>query len=237
MFRKELRTSVAVVILVFSVACGGLVVQDSSEAINVERTIGIQESPMRVSASLETVQVKELNDPGRNEIYVVAMAADNMAMERREDNATDVSAGQFRWVSSLSVVFKGIKNNEEISLSGDGIILYPNRNPKGALGICFSIVEQDKRQGSNLKAAQFLENIGESLTNNINVDVSNLLISATESIIRYYKKDDILFTHCHSGFSHNSYGIEGSETTRTKTQSIELDKERVKVVLKLTIIS
>ena len=212
-----------------------------------------QEAPMRVSASIARLSIKKVRDGGENEIYVVGMVADNREVDGNEGDMTTDSTSKFKWSTAVSVVFKKIKDKQSLSLSGDGIILYPNRDPQGALGICFTVMEQDQKRGSSRESAQFLENIGENL-DKIDPSISGLLTSAIESIVRHFRKDDVLFTHCHSGISETYYGINNDKTDEQasvykshlvsikheeidgmRTQHMTFANEKVEVVLKLMV--
>ena len=52
------------------------------------------------------------------------------------------------------------------------------------------------------------------------------------SIARHFKKDDVLFTHCHSGTDRNRYGSENSRVTKYK-----ICNEAVSAILKIELLS
>ena len=99
------------------------------------------------------------------------------------------------------------------------------------VSICLSVVEQDvENNKGTVKAAQFLENMGKAIGNMEPIAV-NLLFGTVSTIVRYFKKDDILFTHCHSGFDHSNYGIRSKETFMTEP----IGNDKVEATLELTV--
>ena len=98
-----------------------------------------------------------------------------------------------------------VKKYGQLSLSGDGIVLYPAEVPNGILSVHVNIIEQDMKEGKKRQSAQVLENLGKTVGNLKNLSIVEPLLSA---ILRSIGNDDILFSHTHSGFDYNGYGTE-----------------------------
>ena len=58
--------------------------------------------------------------------------------KKLEDNDSETDSNQTsRWSTTVPNVFKRIEDNSMLSLSGDGIVLYPGKDPNGVLSISF----------------------------------------------------------------------------------------------------
>lgn len=111
----------------------------------------------KVTVSIPKLGVHPGGIEKNKEIYVIGLAADMRGAENREQafiaaaNETlpnimpDIATlDAMNWVvASVSNVFERIRHDQPPSLSGSGIILYPNLNPKGMLALHLVIVESD----------------------------------------------------------------------------------------------
>lgn len=123
---------------------------------------------------------------------------------------------------SVSNIFPRVRPDQPVSLSGSGIILYPDLDPNGLLASHFLIVESD--EGTR--------NLGKVLDNvvsdpNIKTVIDAMISAATpsqpliaavmrvlvEQVPKILKKnkDDVLFAHSHSGFLFDNYGCRPGE--------------------------
>jgi len=195
---------------------------------------------MLVYATLPKVTVTKKGIEKKKEIYVLSLASDThgesnhralavgASNETLKNVSTDIEAAMKFVVMSVSNVFTGITAKQPLSLSGDGIVLYPPNDPKGMLALHFVIVESDhgKRNAGRLLDQVFGDKDVKSLlgefakltaaTGNIPVSLLTSLFGAVTSLIPKIlaaNRDDLLFSHNHSGVEFNSYNAspEGTE--------------------------
>ena len=122
---------------------------------------------------------------------------------------------------AVSNTFHHITPDQPVSLSGSGILLYPNLDPNGMLDTHFVVVEDDqgKRDLGRMLNALFnddgvkglLDQLTAKVTPPLIAQLLNLLASNLPSIFAK-NKDDFLFAHSHSGFSFDNYGLPAGET-------------------------
>jgi len=145
--------------------------------------------------------------------------------------------GVLKWiVASVSNVFHWVRPDQPPSLSGSGIVLYPNLEPKGFLALHLSIVESDAGARSAGKALQGIlghdavKGAVGGMTKAGEAGVASLMRVATGVLPGVLKnnEDDLLFSHLHSGFEWDDYGLDG-ETTR----DFELGNDRAYCTLRI----
>ena len=225
-------TSLLVMILnLMTSSCG-----ETNGSLHLRHEEVLIDSP-RVLASIENLTIRNVRDGGRKEIYVVGVISDghNWRDSSRsqlqgtlpEDN--DGSQVGTMWAITPPNVFKRIGDKSpNLSLSGDGIVLYPGQDPSGILSIFVSVIEQDQSPNSVRKAAQSIENLVKQSGDLFKLKLIDPFAVVIPAIVRYYKKDDVLFTHCHSGNEDNNYGMGGRTTVKYK-----LCNDKVYATLKL----
>jgi hypothetical protein len=188
---------------------------------------------MRVYATLPAVSVTKKGVERNKEIYIVSLASDlhgesnhrplvlGATNETLKDISPTIKTAMKFFAVSVSNVFERIRADQPLSLSGDGIVLYPPADPNGMLALHFAIVESDR---GTRRAGKILEGIlGDSSvktllseiakltagSGNIPASVLTSLFGAVTEIIPTVvqkNKDDILFSHSHSGVDFNGYG-------------------------------
>jgi hypothetical protein len=156
-------------------------------------------------------------DPGRNDGPVAAYneTLPNVAPEIR-------GAAAMEWVVlSVSNVFTRVRPDQPVSLSGSGIILYPNLDPQGMLALHLVVVESD---ASTRDLGRILSEILDDRA--VQTAVSALTAAVTQPLLAHLMNvliaripkvlsknhDDILFTHNHSGFDFDRYGLPPGST-------------------------
>jgi len=188
---------------------------------------------MQVYASLPKITVLKGGGEVRKEIYVLSFAADlNSKLKKRQpavgaanetiDRLTPEGSDFF--VLSVSNVFEGIKNKIPLSLSGDGVILYPPRDPKGMLGLHFAVVESDQGTrdlGTLLGSIFKLPSVKSTLAEVAKYTALTIIpaaippavltaafgaVATALPIVLKANKDDVLMCHSHSGVEFNNYG-------------------------------
>ena len=183
----------------------------------------------RVTVSIPQLGVTEKGWEKNKEIYVIGIAADlNSSSKLDEDPigaynetipkiAPEISKiSSMRWfVASASNVFNRIRADQPVSLSGSGIILYPNLDPNGMLALHLSIVECD--EGKRKTGKILNEILGDANTTAAVEGLSKVLekiplVAAMKAItgvvptVLKKNKDNRLFDHNHSGFDYDHYG-------------------------------
>jgi len=166
------------------------------------------------------------------EIYVVSLASDLRGQSNHRPEAVGASNETLKSISpeieaamkfavvAVSNIFHHIDKNQPVSLSGDGIVLYPPADPEGMLALHFAVVESDK--GSR-DIGQILRGIFSdsdvkgllkkmaTITATVKSIPESLLTSfmgaAVNSLTTFLEnnKDDVLFSHNHSGRAISRY--------------------------------
>lgn len=145
-------------------------------------------------------------------------------------------------VMTVSNVFPRIRIDQPVSLSGSGILLYPNLDPNGLLASHFLVVESDegkRRLGSILEGILADDAVGAAIQALISAGVSQPLLAGlmralTSQVPRILKKnrDDVLFAHSHSGFDFDDYGLRGPEENPS---DFELGNDRAFCTLRVRV--
>lgn len=194
---------------------------------------------MLVYATLPKVTVTKKGREKKKEIYVLSLASDShgesnhrplavgASNETLKSVSTDIESAMKFVVMSVSNVFTGIKPNQPLSLSGDGIVLYPPNDPKGMLALHFVIVESDhgKRNAGKLLQQVFANAEVKSLlaeftkftaaSGAIPASLLTSLFGVVTNLIPKFlaaNRDDLLFSHNHSGVDFNNYNASPSGT-------------------------
>ena len=125
------------------------------------------------------------------------------------------------FVVAVSNTFHHIDKDQPVSLTGDGIILYPPADPNGMLGLHFAVVESDKKArdvGSVLKTLfadadvkSVMREIAKitAATRSVPAELLTAAMGAATTALAAAlaaNHDDILFSHNHSGLDFSSYG-------------------------------
>jgi len=188
---------------------------------------------MQVYASLPKITVLKGGGESRKEIYVMSFAADLNSRVKKRQPAVGAAnetidrltpEGSEFFVLSVSNVFEGIKNRVPLSLSGDGVVLYPPRDPKGMLGLYFAVVESDRGTrevgallGSIFKLPEVKSTLGAVAKYTAAMLMSAAVppavltaafgaVATALPVVLKANKDDVLMCHSHSGVAFNSYG-------------------------------
>lgn len=154
-----------------------------------------------------------------------------------------------RWVLvSASNMFERVSMSQPVSLSGSGILLYPNLDPKGLLACHFVVVESESKTrhlgkvleevlgDDSVKAAvDVLANAAAAAAGGVPgaaaAAVMRALVSVLPKVLQK-KRDRIWFTHDHSGFDFDAYGLPaGSEGSH----DFDLTNDRVELTLRLRV--
>ena len=216
---------------------------------------GIHENAMsKVVVSVPELGVRPGGVERNKELYVIGLAADLRGRDNREQaffaaqNETlpnvfpQASAmDAFQWVFvSASNLFQRVRPDQPASLSGSGIILYPNLDPKGMLGIHLVVVESD--QGTR-DLGQLLSGIFEgddvqtivgalalTVTPPLVGQLMNTVISRIPAVLQG-NKDDSLFSHSHSGFGFDDYGVDPG----TKRTDFKVGNDRAFCTLRIRV--
>ncbi|MBK7706238.1 MAG: hypothetical protein IPJ30_10765 [Acidobacteria bacterium] len=109
---------------------------------------------MRIFASMPRLESLK---GGNKELYVISIATDlrgvdedfdrtvsanNQPIDRLALPNADMSLLKY-YVMAISNVYEKIRPGNPVSMIGDGIILYPELDPKGLLGLDIFVVESD----------------------------------------------------------------------------------------------
>lgn len=187
---------------------------------------------------------------GNKELYVVSIATDlrgaeeefdrtvsanNQPLDRIVPETADKSLLKY-YVMAVSNVFEKIKPGHPVAMIGDGIILYPELDPKGLLGLDIFVVESDAGHRS---AGKLLEGLlgdktvkqgvdsliaaGAKLTAPLVGEVANAVVSVIPAILKK-NHDDLLFSIAYSGRASRKYSIkDGSMVVTRANELIECD--------------
>jgi len=208
----------------------------------------------KVVLSIPRLGIKRGGFEKKKEIYVMSFTSDlnSSAAARLPDviaannetlpNVVPAVQGQalLRFVlMAVSNTFQRIQADQPVSLSGSGILLYPNLDPKGLLANHFVVIEDDegKRNLGKMLESLFANQEIKSLVDVLKAGVTqpgvaalmNALVSGLPQMLKK-NKDDFLFAHSHSGFDFDDYGI---DDPNKKTANFELENDRVFCTLRV----
>lgn len=167
------------------------------------------------------------------EIYVVSIGTDLRGESNHRppavgsDNETlkkltpEIQAAMKLAVIAVSNVFHNIDKDQAVSLSGDGIVLYPPADPQGMLALHLAVVESDKGSrdiGKLLKgifADKDVKDLLKEITTitaasrGIPADLLTTFMGVAVKALTTFlenNEDDILFSHGHAGRAISKYG-------------------------------
>ena len=188
---------------------------------------------MEIYATLPELHVTEKGREKKKEIYVISLASDlrGQTADREEpvgaENepisgmSPDIDASMDYFAVAVSNVFTGIRADQPVSLSGDGIVLYPPADPAGMLSLYFVIAECDQASRdvggvldtilSGDEVRDLMRQVSDKTAaeGSIDADLLNSLFSSLASAIPTALSsngDDMLFAHTHSGVDFTGYG-------------------------------
>lgn len=219
----------------------------------------------KVVLSIPHLGVKHNGLEKNKELYVLSFAVDGNPVANQAATLKDVigannetlpdlapeiaNLAALRWVFvSASNLFERVTVTQPASLSGSGILLYPNLDPKGLLACHFVVIESESRTrhlgkvledvlGDNAvkSAVNVLANAATAAAGGIPgaaaAAVMRALVSVLPKVLKR-KRDRIWFTHDHSGFDFDAYGLpDGSQTTH----DFALSNDRVALTLRLRV--
>lgn len=175
---------------------------------------------------------------GKREIYVIAFTCDlwppdtdnngnprpkgnntiaayNETLPNLEPEIMPESALRFTYVA-VSNIFPRVKATQPVSLSGSGILLYPNMDPKGMMHSYIAVIESDKggRDVGKMLETLFADKevkgvidqlIKAGISNVMYAQLLNAIINKLPLLLKG-NKDDLLLAHQHSGFDFDNYG-------------------------------
>ena len=165
------------------------------------------------------------------QLYILSFASD---LNIKQNNETEIIGGANKDLSammppnsdkdalkfmlaSVSNIFPVTKSFPRASLSGSGIMIYPNLDPGGFFALQMFVIESDdnhKRFGAKLE--KILSDDGvKGVVGKLKSAVTNPLIGslmgAVSSVVpKLFKdsSDDLLMSHAHSGFDFDNYGLD-----------------------------
>ena len=187
-----------------------------------------------VTQSIPKFGVTEKGWETNKELYVLGFVTDNRGLEDRSQKfigaynetlpaispALEGTALAQRVHVSASNVFRRVRADQPVSLSGSGIILYPNLDPKGHLAAHLLVVEHDEGVRSLGRMLESLVNDSDlnaaaaALGNAVKIAPFSGLMNKIGTIVPNLLKnnrDDPLFQHLHSGFDFDNYGLSAEE--------------------------
>jgi hypothetical protein len=202
---------------------------------------------MKVFASMPRLESLK---GGNKELYVISIATDLRGVSEEYDRTVSannqpldrlVPANANKsllkyYVMAISNVYERIRPGNPVSMIGDGIILYPELDPKGLLGLDIFVVESDAGHRS---AGKLLEGLlgdktikkgvdsliaaGAAMTAPLVGDVANAIVSAVPTILKN-NHDDLLFSIAYSGRASRNYSRpNGYSTVTCRNSLIECD--------------
>lgn len=173
------------------------------------------------------------------EIYLVSIGTDlrgesnHRPLAVGSDNETlgqltpEIQAAMKLAVIAVSNIFHNIDKKQALSLSGDGIVLYPPADPNGMLALHLAVVESDKKSrnvGKLLKGVFADKDVMKEIvkltaaSRGIPADLLTTFMGVAVNALTTFlenNKDDILFSHGHAGRAISRYGgsSEGTDYT------------------------
>ncbi len=120
-------------------------------------------------------------------------------------------------LASVSNIFPVTKSFPRASLSGSGIMIYPNLDPGGFFALQMFVIESDdnhKRFGTKLEKIlgdDGVKSAADKLKGAVTNPLIGSLMGAVSSVVpKLFKdsSDDLLMSHAHSGFDFDNYGLD-----------------------------
>jgi hypothetical protein len=208
----------------------------------------------KVVLSIPRLGVKRAGFEKKKEIYVMSftsdlnpspearlpevIAANNETLPNVVPQAQGKALLQFV-LMAVSNSFQRIQPDQPVSLSGSGILLYPNLDPKGLLANHFVVIEGDEgkrnlgKMLSNLFADEEVSGLVDALKTAVTqpavAALMNALVSGLPQLLKK-NKDDFLFAHSHSGFDFDNYGVDNGSKA-----DFDLENDRVFCTLRVRV--
>ena len=181
------------------------------------------------------VSVPELRLPSKahdaRQLYILAFASD---MNIKENNESEIVGGANKDFSAMipahaerdalkfllatvSNIFPVTRSFPRASLTGSGIMIYPNLDPGGFFALQMFVIESDdnhKRLGAKLDkiltdgaVKSSAEKLKAAITNPL---IGSLMGAVSSAVPKLFKdsSDDLLMSHAHSGFDFDNYGLD-----------------------------
>jgi hypothetical protein len=185
------------------------------------------------------VSVPKLGLPAKaddaRQLYVLSFASD---LNIKQNNDAEVIGGANKDLSamippkagqdtlkfmlaSVSNIFPVTKSFPKASLSGSGIMIYPNLDPGGFFALQMFVIESDdnhKRFGAKMEkvlndgaAKGAVDKLKSKITNPL---IGSLMGAVSSVVPKLFKdsSDDLLMSHAHSGFDFDNYGLDDGVT-------------------------
>jgi hypothetical protein len=141
---------------------------------------------------------------------------------------------------AVSNTFQRIQPDQPVSLSGSGILLYPNLDPKGLLASHFVVIEDDEGKRNlgkmleslfgNKDVTSLVDVLKKGVTQPAVAALMNAIVSQLPQLLKK-NRDDFLFAHSHSGFDFDNYGVEDG----SKVANFSLENDRVFCTLRVRV--
>ena len=165
------------------------------------------------------------------QLYILAFASD---LNIKANNEVEITGGANKdfsamippnadqdplkfMLASVSNIFPVTRSFPQASLSGSGIMIYPNLDPGGFFALQMFVIESDdnhKRFGAKLDKIlgdEGVKNAAAKLKGAITNPLIGSLMGAVSSVVpKLFKdsSDDLLMSHAHSGFDFDNYGLD-----------------------------
>lgn len=150
------------------------------------------------------------------------ISAYNETLPNLEPDAMALSAMRYTYVA-VSNLFPRVKKDQPVSLSGSGILLYPNMDPKGMMHSYIALIESDAKGRDVGKLLDTLfgdkevkgivnKLVSAGISSTVYAQLLNTIIGKLPGILKK-NKDDLLLAHNHSGFEFDNYGCGKDRTT------------------------
>lgn len=164
-------------------------------------------------------------------IYVLAFSSDLNIVKNNEteiigavnENISDV-VSTLASKDAMNFVLASVSNifplNEDFrcaSLGGSGIMLYPNLDPKGFLGLQLFVIESRSssrelgKKFEKIFSSEGVKNAVGKLTTSVTPPLVGSLLGAITDVVTIIFKntnDKVLLAHGHSGFDFDNYGLD-----------------------------
>jgi len=212
----------------------------------------------KVVVSIPKLGVKAKGTEKGKEIYVLGLAADNSRSDKiRQESfpiaaynetlpniAPEIMSHSFLnyFICSASNIFERITPQQPVSLSGSGIILYPNLDPEGLLALHFVIIESDYKTRNlgkvlndlftDSEVDSLVKKLSKTVKQEVIASIFNVLAGQIPKILKK-NKDDVLFAHSHSGFDFDYYGISSPDK---KFEDFDIGNNRAFCTLRIRVI-
>ncbi|MCY3964711.1 MAG: hypothetical protein OXG83_06725 [Acidobacteria bacterium] len=216
--------------LLLALGCAGGDLQQPEQIEELAAAMAEESRDVKtVAVSITSLGLTSNKGENTKEVYVLALYTDGSEAAGARTGYRP-SLGPVQDLGSFSLaaspIYRNITVDNPVSLSGSGLVLYPNLNPNGYLMVHVFVIESD--DGARSIGNVMQEISGKVLEGDLASTVATgkeafgVVTQATNllSLILEANRDDALLEHTHAGFHFNGYGTDEGSVFEVENEKI-----------------